>query len=173
MLNDTEKEAVEKGMKTLWFIWAAITASLLIYFYIIYAFGGEIRKEIKTPMGEDLPLELLRNILLGVSVIIFFLAHFIRKWIIKSTSFSAQLYKDRKEFSNQPSYMMKYTAAVVASVAMAESIAIFGLVLFLIGADYQTFYIFITISALGMFYFRPKRAELEELARADQPKPTL
>jgi hypothetical protein len=169
MINETEKEAVEKGMKTLWFVWAAITASLLIYFYIIYAFGEEIRP----PLGEDLPLELLRNILYGISVIILFLAHFLRKWIIKSTSFSAQLYKDRKEFSNQPAYMMKYTAAVVASLAMSESIAIFGLVLFLIGADYQTFYIFLAISALGMFFFRPKRAELEELARANQPKPAF
>lgn len=173
MLNETEKEAVEKGMKTLWIIWLAITASLLIYLYIVYAFGGEIRKDARLPMGEDLPLELLRNIFYGVSVIVLFLGHFIRKWIIKNTSFSAQLYKDRKEFSNQPSYMMKYTVAVVASLAMSESIAIFGLVLFLIGADYQTFYIFLAISALGMFYFRPKRAELDELARADQPKPAF
>lgn len=173
MLGETEKDAIEKGMKTLWLIWAAITASLLIYFYIVYAFGGEIRKEIKTPLGDGLPLELLRNILYGISVIVLFLGHFIRKWIIKNTRFSTQLYKDRKEFSNQPSYMMKYTAAVVASLAMSESIAIFGLVLFFIGADYQTFYIFLAISALGMFYFRPKRAELEELARADQPKPAF
>lgn len=169
MLNETEKEAVEKGMKQLWLIWAAITASLLIYLYIVYAFGGEIRP----PMGEDLPLELLRNIFYGVSVIVLFLGHFIRKWIIKNTSFSAQLYKDRKEFSNQPSYMMKYAAAVVASLAMGESIAIFGLVLFLIGADYQTFYIFLAISALAMVFYRPKRAELDELARADQPKPAF
>ena len=173
MLNETEKEAVENGMKQLWLIWAAMMGSLLIYLYIVYAFGGEIRKDVRLPMGEDLPLELLRNIFYGVSVIVLFLGHFIRKWIIKNTSFSAQLYKDRKKFSNQPSYMMKYTAAVVASLAMSESIAIFGLVLFLIGADYQTFYIFLAISALGMFYFRPKRAELDELARDDQPKPAF
>ncbi len=83
MLNETEKEAVEKGMKTLWVIWAAITASLLIYFYIVYAFGEEIRP----PMGDDLPLELLRNILFGLSVIILFLAHFLRKLIIKKYQF--------------------------------------------------------------------------------------
>ena len=169
MLTETEKEAVQKGMKQLWLIWAAITASLLIYLYIVYAFGEEIRP----PMGEDLPLELLRNILYGVSVMVLFLGHFIRKWIIKNTGFSAQLYKDRKEFSNQPSYMMKYTAAVVASVALGESIAIFGLVLFLIGADYQTFYIFLAISACAMVFFRPKRAEIDELARADRPKPAF
>ncbi|MBN1473693.1 MAG: hypothetical protein JW914_03675 [Syntrophaceae bacterium] len=173
MLNETEKEAVEKGMKTLWVIWAAMMLSLLIYFYIVYAFGEEIRKEIMLPTGDDLPLGLLRNIFYGVSVIVLFLGHFIRKWTIKNTRFSAQLYKDKKEFSNQPSYMIKYSVAIVASLAMSESIAIFGLVLFLIGADYQTFYIFLAISALGMFYFRPRRAELEELARADQPKPAF
>lgn len=168
MLGETEKDAIEKGMKQLWLIWAVMILGLLAYLAIIYTLGEEI-----TPTGKDLPLELLRNIFYGVSVIVLYLGHFIRKRIIKNTRFSTQLYKDRKEFSNQPSYMMKYTAAVVASLAMSESIAIFGLVLFFIGADYQTFYIFLAISALGMFYFRPKRAELEELARADQPKPAF
>lgn len=169
MLNETEKDAVEKGMKTLWLIWAAMIGSLLFYLLIAHVAG----KEIKSTMGDGLPLELLRNIFYVVSVIVFFLAHFIRKKTMQDNRISAQLYKDRKEFSNQPSHMVKYTVAVMASLAMAESIAIFGLVLFFIGADYQTFYIFLAISALAMVYFRPKRAELEELARADQPKPAF
>jgi hypothetical protein len=170
MLNETEKEAVEKGMKTLWIIWLALMGSLLIYLYIAHAFGDEIMP----PMGQDFPLELLRNIFYGLSVIMLIAAHFLRRFIMnaKSTGVSSELFKYRTQ-SNQPLFIAKYTTAVMVSLALGESIAIYGLVLFLIGAEYQTFYIFLAISTLGMFYFRPKRAELEELARADQPKPAF
>jgi hypothetical protein len=167
MLGETEKEAVEKGIKTLWLIWAVGMLGLFAYLSIIYTLGEEI-----TPTGKDLPLELLGNIFYGVSVIVLYLGHFIRTRITKDTSFSAQLFKNKTQL-NQPLFLAKYNMAVVVSWAMAESVAIFGLVLFFIGADYQTFYILLAISALAMVFFRPKRAELEELASADQPKPAF
>lgn len=56
--------------------------------------------------------------------------------------------------------------ALMVSLALSESIAIYGLVLFFLGDDYQSLYLFVGISAIAMFFYRPKKEELEELIRA-------
>lgn len=167
MLGETEKDAIKKGTMTLWFVWAAMVGSLLIYIYIGHAFGDEIRQ----PMHPDFPMELLRNILYGISIITILLSHFLRKFmlIVKNSGTSSGLLKYSTQ-SNQPLFLAKYTLAVMISLALSESIAIYGFVLFLVGADFQTFYIFTAISALSMFFYRPKRMELEGLAVAMQTK---
>ena len=53
--------------------------------------------------------------------------------------------------------------ALVLCLALCESIGIYGLVLFFLGDTFQTLYTFVVISAAGMFYYRPKREELETL----------
>jgi hypothetical protein len=72
--------------------------------------------------------------------------------------------------SNQPLFLGEYTTAMIVSLALSESIGIYGLVLFLLGDSFQTLYIFISISALAMFFYRPKREDLETLAIAMQRK---
>jgi hypothetical protein len=66
--------------------------------------------------------------------------------------------------SNQPSPPAKYTVAMLVSLALSESIGIFGFLLFLFGDNFQVLYTFIAVSALAMFFYRPKREELETLA---------
>ncbi len=62
---------------------------------------------------------------------------------------------------------------MLLSLALSESIGIYGLVLFFLGDSFQTLYIFIGISALGMFHYRPKREEIEKFAVAMQTKGAL
>ena len=68
--------------------------------------------------------------------------------------------------SDQPRALARYTTAVIISLALSECIGIYGLVLFLLGDEYQTLYIFIGAAAAAMFYFRPKREELVDLSMA-------
>ena len=68
--------------------------------------------------------------------------------------------------SDQPKALAKYTTAVIISLALSECIGVYGLLLFLLGDAYQTLYIFIGAAAAAMFYFRPKREELADLAMA-------
>ena len=56
------------------------------------------------------------------------------------------------------------------SLALSEFIGIMGLVLFFLGDNFQVLYTFMAISALAMFFYRPRREELETLAIAMQPK---
>jgi F0F1-type ATP synthase membrane subunit c/vacuolar-type H+-ATPase subunit K len=167
MQSDAEKDAIQKGMMTLWIMWAAMIGSILIYIYIVHAFGDEIRQ----PLHPDFPMELLRNIFYGLSIITILLSHFLRKLLlaVKNDNVSPGFLKSKAQ-PNQPLFVGKYTIALMISLALSESIAIYGLVLFLLGADLQTFYIFTAISVLSMFYYRPKKIELEELAIAMQIK---
>jgi hypothetical protein len=76
-------------------------------------------------------------------------------------------------FSNQPSFVAKYTTAMMVSLALSESIGIYGFVLFLLGDDLQTPFIFNGIAATAMYFYRPKREELETLAIAMQTEEEL
>ena len=67
---------------------------------------------------------------------------------------------------NQPPFVGHYAAVVIISLALSESIGIYGLVLFLLGGGFKTLYTFIAVSALAMVFYRPKREEMEKLAMA-------
>jgi hypothetical protein len=69
--------------------------------------------------------------------------------------------------SAQSSSIGKYAVAMVVSLALSESIGVYGLVLFFLGESFRTLYIFIGISALAIFLYRPKREELESLAMVE------
>ena len=65
-----------------------------------------------------------------------------------------------------PPYIAQYATAVIVSLALSESIGIYGFVLFLLGGGFKTLYTFIGISAVAMVFYRPKREEMEKLAMA-------
>ena len=60
-------------------------------------------------------------------------------------------------------YIARYKPAVVVSLAIAESVAAFGLTIFFMNGDMSTFLIFLAISLVGLFLFRPKFEEVEKL----------
>ena len=158
-----EKDPYQRGLLTLWIIWAAVVASLLAYVFIGILFGEEIRHTEST----DLPVAVIRNLLYVVMAVILFLTHFLRKLML-SGKFSNTVGEsfETGAGSNQPSFMGQYTIVTVVSLALFESIGIFGFVLFLLGGSIQTLYIFVGISALAMYFYRPKREEIERLASA-------
>jgi MFS family permease len=167
MVEATERGAIEKGLRVLWIIWAAMLGSLLIYVFICHQFGEEIRRT----ASPDFPTGQLKNILYVVVIATLFITYFLRKLILSSrfSSSDAKLFKPETA-SNQPAFLTKYTTAMIVSLALSESIGIYGLVLFLIGDSFQTLYIFTGISAAAMFFYRPKREDLETIATAIHTK---
>ena len=169
MVEVAERGTNERGLQTLWIIWAAMLGSLLVYVFLCHQFGEGIRRT----ESHDLPLGLIRNILSVVALVTLFLTHFIRKRMLAGRfgSSGAGLFKPGA-VSNQPSLLVHYTTAVIVSLALCDSVGLFGLVLFMLGDSFRTLHIFIGISALAMYFYRPKREELETLAIAMQTKDT-
>ena len=160
MLDEAEKKVIERGMMTLWLIWGAIFISLFIYVFIAHALGEGIRQ---TPMNES-DLSLLRNILIVVGIFEIFIIHMLRRFMLpKGPEEYGVENRERAAHPEASSFLSLYTKATIITLALAESIGIYGLVLFFLGDSLQTLYLFMAASAVIMFYFRPKKHELESL----------
>jgi len=53
----------------------------------------------------------------------------------------------------------RYWATVIVSLSLIESVGVFGGVMFILGDNFNTLYIFTGLSALGLFLYRPKAHE--------------
>lgn len=60
----------------------------------------------------------------------------------------------------------RYLPTVIVSMGLAESIAVMGLVIFMLGDDFNTLYIFSLLSVLAVFLYRPKLDEYREILNA-------
>jgi len=161
MLTPSEKKAIEKGFIALKIIWIAMFGTLLIYVIICHKFGHEIRQAVRT----ELPITHLKYIFLGLSIGTLLLTHHLRRLMLTVRSVGPVIkFADQPSYSNQPQALGKYTAVVIVSLALSESIGLYGLVLFFLGGSFQTLYTFIIISAFAMLYYRPKQEELVMLA---------
>ena len=157
----SEKGGNENRLLSFRIIWAGIFASLPIYVLIGHLAGDTIRQN----MGTNFPLDLMRNVLYGVGAFTLLLTPFLRKFMLAGRSGSPGPMSSQSPLkTNQSSPIAKYGVAMLLSLALSESIGIYGFVLFLCGDSFRTLHIFVGFSALAMFFYRPKRVELETLA---------
>jgi len=164
MEEASERKPNENRLLTFWIIWGFIFGSLFIYVFICHLFGDELGRS----TNLNIPLDLMRNILYGVAISTLILTHFLRKFLLAGrSSGSESMSLNPPTPSAQPSTIGKYAVAMVVSLALSESIGVYGLVLFFVGESFRTLYIFLGISALAMFLYRPKREELETLVMRD------
>jgi hypothetical protein len=164
MMQVSERKPNENRLLSFWIIWAAIFGSLFIYAFICHQWGVEIGQTI----GPNFPLDLMRDVLYGVAISTLILTHFLRKFLLAGGSRGSEsMSLNPPTPSAQSSPMGKYGVAMLVSLALSESIGVYGLVLFFVGESFRTLYTFLGISALAMFLYRPKREELETLARRD------
>ena len=161
MVDVSEGGANEKRLLTLWIIWAGIFVSLFIYVLIGHLWGGGTQRDTM----PNFPLDLMRNVLYGVAIFTLVLTHFLRKFMLAERSGGSGPASLRHQSdSAQSSLISKYAASMVVSLALSESIGLYGFVLFLMGDNIRTLYIFVGIAAIALFFYRPKREEIETLA---------
>jgi hypothetical protein len=91
---------------------------------------------------------MIKKLLAAVSGVELVFAYLIRKFMLK------------RKLSDPAQNLQRYTAAVIVSLAISESIGIYGLVLYLLGEELSTLYTFIGISAMAMIFYRPKENEV-------------
>jgi len=60
----------------------------------------------------------------------------------------------------------RYLVTVIVSMSLIESVGIFGFIMFILGDNFNTLYIFSGLSALGMFLYRPKVDEYAKIVEA-------
>lgn len=150
MINEQE---MDRGMMTLKIIWSALLASLGIYLVI----GRMVAPSMPPAVGSE-TLGMLRIAIYLLAFATLIASRHVRKLILARGSRAAG------PLRTAPSPIMpRYTSAVIASLALCESVGIYGLVLFLLGKDITDFYLLLGISAAAMIYHRPKKEELDRL----------
>jgi F0F1-type ATP synthase membrane subunit c/vacuolar-type H+-ATPase subunit K len=164
----TGKEKTKKNILTLWVIWAAMIGSLAMYVILCHLMGDEIGRN----TNPDIPVDRMRKILFLVAAVTLFIAYYLRTFMLSGRikSLGITLTGSGIFTSKQPPHITKYTTAMIISLALSESIGIYGLLLFFLGDSFNTLYTFIGVSAIAMYFFRPKGYEIEMLANTTTTK---
>ncbi len=161
MIDAREREALEKGMRVIWIIWGAMFASLGIYIIV----GHMVIDKIKIAELPSETFSLLRNVLYVVALVELALIPFIRKMMLKGFAKGGQLSSGQAlpGTGNHPA-IAQYAFLTIVTLALAESVAIYGLPLLFLGMDLQSLYILTALSAAAMIVHCPKMEEVERLA---------
>ncbi len=151
MEQTKEKTEEKQQWRVAWIIWGAMAAAIVIYGVI-----GHMLAAAGTLGGfddADIPLPLIRNILLAVALLQLAALPFIRGRMLAGTRVpgAGTMYAGAGA---------RYIIVVIVSAALSEAVAIYGLVLLLLGDSFTTLYFFLGLSVLAMLYSRPKRAEI-------------
>ena len=160
MLDPTrEIRQLKAGMFKVWTVWIAMFLTLVLALIFALLLGNSVEQ-----MHHPRTIKQITQILYGVSIVGLIFAYFIRKYMLHRAA-SKPL---PEQTENTPSYISPYIArykpAVVISLAIAESIAAFGLTIFFMNGNMSTFLIFLAIALIGLFLYRPRFDEIEKLA---------
>lgn len=150
-------ESLRKGYRLAVYICCAMIASVFIYTGVV-----EYLAATNAPFSgfSPMPAEVygkLRLILLGVAIVDFALIPFIRNRALAGGNRPGNALA-----SNLPEPVMRLVTASIVSFALCESIAIYGLVLFLINGGRPEFYLFLIIALAAFAVHFPRLARWQE-----------
>ena len=154
--DQSEMKQLDNGWKIILLLWSAMLGSLGIYLIVCVAFGNKFQ----TGVDPNFSLETLRNVFLGVSILTLFTVLYLRKFMIRAGSSTL---RSSHTSSVQHPAIGKYTSVILITSALLELIGLFGVVLYFLTQDNSSLYLFLTISAAGMIYFRPRKDEFSSL----------
>ncbi|MBN2345868.1 MAG: hypothetical protein JXO51_05715 [Candidatus Aminicenantes bacterium] len=149
-----EQEA-DRTMAVLKIIWMAMLGSLAVYGIV----GRLVAPNLTSTLGAE-TVRMLRIALYALGFVTVNAAVYMRRLILGAKGSSAG------PVQAGPSPLpQKYSSAVIVSLAMSESVGIYGLVLFLLGKNARDLYLLLGISGAALFYFRPRKEELLQHCR--------
>jgi hypothetical protein len=157
-----QTEAFGNQLRTARVIWGAIFITLPVYVGIFHFWGQDLAVD----SGPEFPQGLLEKILCGAAVGMIMIAGFLRKLMLKAAKngVGARLFKSTS-ISEAQTISAKYISAVIVSLALAESSAIYGIILFILGSGMHMLYLLVGLAAVALIIYRPK---FEELAAFSQ-----
>lgn len=134
-----------------WLVCTGMLAALLTYNAICHFWGEQIRLNLAE---EDRIL--IRTILYVVTIALFPLTNLIRHVMLRLN----------QTMPGDKSAAGRYLSTIITTQGMIEIVSLFGLIMFMLGDDFNTLYIFSLLGALGIFLHRPKPEELQSIVYA-------
>jgi F0F1-type ATP synthase membrane subunit c/vacuolar-type H+-ATPase subunit K len=142
-MSPISREALMQQFRTTNYIGLAMIGSVFLYAGLVMGINhGLIPMKIRPTLNSDVSTN-IKYILLGISVLHYFIIKFFQKISMKAAN--------------------RLPAASIIVFALSEAVGIYGLVLFLLTGNANDFFIFMAISLFYFFIFYPKYAEWERL----------
>ena len=139
------EQQLQTDLVTAGIIRAASLMSLMTMLVICHIYAEKIQID----LDEQLRIT-IRTILYVVTILTFPILKFVRHVML------------RLQKNNTPP-KSRYLLAITVTMLIAESMGIFGFVMYVLGDSYNTLYIFTMLSALAMFLHKPNKEEYKEI----------
>jgi hypothetical protein len=134
-----------------WLVVGMMVLSLLAYLFVCVQFGHELQE----PLPEEQRI-VIRTVFYALAIVTLPVTNLIRH---------IQLRLNQTMPGNKPA-KSRYLFTVIVSMLLVESVGVLGFVMFMLGDDFNTLYIFLGLSALGLYLYRPKQDEYSKIVDA-------
>ena len=156
MFGRTTPESFKSDLISSW-LFQGIMILLLGVYLITCLFYGD---QLQNPMPEAQRI-LIRSLLYLLAIITFPLTNLIRHIQLRLNQTMPFLDNDGRVVAKK-----RYFFTTMVSMLLIESVGLFGFLMFIWGDTANTLYIFISLSALGMYLYRPKLTEYNSIINA-------
>ena len=160
-MGSMDEVGFKKGIRRLWMLWGVLLFSLYLYVKICHMLDSRW----EPILDNSFPIDTLKMILYIVCALLLVLSRYFRNYVLTSQNPKNNAnYLKRASKTNSNPAIIKYSTAVICSIAIALNVGIAGFGMFLLTKDLHTLYILVAISAIAVIYHRPKLSELESVA---------
>ncbi|MDP2904270.1 MAG: hypothetical protein Q8N96_14385 [Methylovulum sp.] len=149
-----------QGRQQLMLPWAMVGMMLVMLaamLIICHMLGNPLQQVL--PEGQRV---LVRTVLYGVAIVTFPLTNLIRHIQLRLN----QTMPLPGTHGVVAAAKGRYVMTTIISMALIETPGIYGFVLFILGDNFNTLYLFTGMSALGLFLYRPKMDEFNGIIEA-------
>jgi len=141
-----------QSMTPHWLVCAMMLTSLAVYNLLCHLFAEQIRVG-NLPEADRV---LIRTVLYVSAIVLFPLTNLVRHVLLRLN----------QTMPGPADARQRYFTTIVVTQAMIEIVSTFGLVMFVLGDDFNTLYIFTLLGVVGIYLHKPKIEELESIQDA-------
>ena len=168
-LGQKERGDIDGEMRLVWLCWAGCACMPVAAIALCHLVGAQIREDVN--VREGFPLGMLEIILGIVGLVFLVVSYFLRKSFVEGrVTLCRKVGVILAGVLNRPAYLGIFRANVYLHTALSAAPAMFGLVLFVMGAGYGVLYGFAVVAALGVLWQRPRREELVQFCLREKGK---
>jgi uncharacterized membrane protein YesL len=162
MPGRVEPEQLKSDLFLPWAIQGSMLAMLVALLIVCITFGAQIQQ----PLPE-VQRVLIRTILYVVAIATLPMTNLLRHIQLRLNQTMPLSHGTPENEAKK-----RYLVTIIVSMSLIESVGIFGFVMFILGDNFNTLYIFSGLSALGMFLYRPKVDEYAKIVEGLTPEKT-
>ena len=143
--------STQSQLRAHWLVVGFLLILLIAYNVVCHVWGAALRINL-----DEAQREIFRSVFYAVAIILFPLTNLLRFILVRLN----------QTMPGDKSAKQRYFFTTTVALLLIETVAVFGFVMFILGDDFNTLYIFSVLGALGLFLHRPKIHELEAIDEA-------